>query len=267
MSYPECLIDSRPVLAAGRICGACWADLRHDLTELAESLADDLDATLAGLGRRGGVPIGIVARSAETGLGWNERAGDLARQLHNTLGGWVRVLCEDNALPVDMADRTTVLAEWLRAHEVHVRAHEAVGDLWDEIRSLAAQARQAIDRRPDRSYLGICSAPTGEGPCPADLYVIGARLTVHCPACGTGHHVEYRRDVMVAAVAGQLGTAVEVSRALSAMTGTPVPVNTIRSWALRGKLAQHPPREGERHPRYRIADVERLLHDTARRAG
>lgn len=190
-NHPLCAVDQRPVHDAGKLCAACWADLEHDLTEVFASLADDLDITLAGLGRSGGSPIGIVVRSASRGVGFDERAGDLARQLHNCLGGWVRVLFEDElpppstvtvcslchvdqrqhaegpaprprdwltfTAPMYVRDDTADLARWLAEHEREVRRHEAVGELWHEVHDLVAQVRRIVDRRPDRQYLGVCS--------------------------------------------------------------------------------------------------------------
>lgn len=184
--HPLCVVDQRPVHDAGKLCPACWADLEQDLTELYTSLWSDLDITLAGLGRSGGSPIGIVVRSAARGVGFDERAGDLKRQLHNALGTWCRVIHEELPLVVECslchvdqrrhaegpeqrprtwitrprrlpADRIDCLAAWLGIHERYVRRHEAVGELWQEVHDLVAQVRRIVDRRPDRCYLGVCS--------------------------------------------------------------------------------------------------------------
>lgn len=320
MNHPLCAVDQRPVHTAGNLCAACWADLEHDLAELAESLLYDLERTLAGLTRTGGSPIGIVVRTAERGLGFDERAGDLLRQLHNALGGWVRVVYEDEIQPraicslclVDrakhahgpmplpsrhpyglsykpqdwnlvkpplaVADRTNCLALWLGIHEQEVRRHEAVGELWQEIHDLAEQARHITDRRPDRRYLGVCSAhidtldgggdahpgvPPQPVYCDADLYVTNdLASTVDCRQCGTRHHVEHRRAVLLDAVGDQLATAAEISKAIAEYDGREVTVERIRQWYSRGKIAQHPPRKGERWPRYRVGDVRDILDPT-----
>lgn len=270
-SHPPCVVDGRPVHDAGNLCAACWADLEHDLTELAESLLYDLGITLAGLGKSGGSPIGIVVRSAERGVGFDERAGDLLRQLHNTLGGWVRVLAEDNALPIDMQDRPVQLASWLYCHQRQVRGHEAVGELWQEIRDLVAQVRQVVDRRPDRQYLGVCSellttdvvlGDDGIDRCDADLYAIDGWPTIDCRQCGARHHVEHRRATLLDAVDDQLGTAAEIARALAAYGDIDLKVERLRQWYSRGKIAQYAPRDGDRWPRYRVGDVRELLDPT-----
>jgi hypothetical protein len=267
-NHPTCAVDGRPVHDdRGHLCPACWADLDHDLADVPE-LVHDLERLLAGLTRTGGSPIGIVVR-AEKGLGFDERAGDLLRELHNTLGGWVRVLCEDNALPVDMRDDTAVLAGWLGQHEWEIRRHEAAGDLWREVHKLAERARKTVTPKGPRVYLGQCSVPLDDSDepelCDRDLYALADWRSVTCPQCGITHQAGERREVMLNAVADQLATAAECSRALTAVTGVEVSVNTIRSWAARGKLAQHAPREGERWPRYRVGDVEQLLKGLATR--
>jgi hypothetical protein len=294
-NYPLCVVDGRPVHDAGKLCTACWADLEHDLTELAESLLHDLDRVLAGATRSGSSPIGIVVR-AERGLGFNEAAGDLLRELHNTLGGWVRVLFEDNFQtpelvcslcfveqrhhaegPADrprywyvlnapmVRDDTADFARWLDEHEREIRRHEAVGELWQGVHDLAEEARRITrPAREPKVYLGVCSVHIVEADgeriyCDAELYAPAGWQGIRCPGCGTMHAISQRREVMLSAVAEQLLTAVECSRALTAMTGAEVSVNTIRSWAHRGKLDQHDPREGETSPRYRVGDVEALV--------
>ncbi len=273
-NHPLCAVDGRPVHTDGNLCSACWADLDHDLTELVESLIYDLDRTLAGLGKTGGSPIGIVIRTAARGIGFDERAGDLLRQLHNTLGGWVRVLAEDNALPLDVRNHPLDLAAWLKLHEREIRRHEAVAELWQEIHDLTGQARRITDRRPDKRYLGVCSAlldpldvvavvPPGFPPrpiyCAADLYAIEDRTTVTCRACEAVHDVAVRRRILLDAVDDQLGTAAEISQALAAYADQDLKVERVRKWAERGKIAQYPPRKGERWPRYCVGDVRDIL--------
>lgn len=307
-NHPLCVVDQRPVHDAGRLCAACWADLEHDLTELYTSLWSDLDITLAGLGRSGGSQIGIVVRSAARGVGFDERAGDLARLLHNALGTWCRVIHEELPFVVECSlchvdqrrhaegpeqrhrtwltrprrlpyDRIDCLAAWLGIHEHRVRRHEAVGELWQEIRDLVAQVRRVIDRRPDRSYLGVCSVALvtdvdldSEHPeaswsrvierCDADLYSIDGHSTVDCRRCGARHDVEQRRKVLLDAVNNQLGTAAEIARALAAYADIDLKVERIRKWFSRGQIAQYAPRDGDRWPRYRVGDVRELLTPT-----
>lgn len=302
-NYPLCVVDQRPVHDAGKLCPACWADLEHDLSEVFASLADDLDITLAGLGRTGGSPIGIVVRSASRGVGFDERAGDLARQLHNALGTWVRVIHEElppivecSLCHVDQrrhaegpeqrprvwhtrpqrlpADRTDYLAAWLGDHERSVRRHEAVGELWQEVHDLVEQVRRVVDRRPDRCYLGVCSvhldtldgggdAHPGFPPqpiyCDADLYAIDGDAYVTCRSCGALHHVAERRRVLLDSVDNQLGTGTEIARALAAYADLDLSLARLGMWANRGRIAVHPPREGERGKRYRVGDVRDLL--------
>lgn len=313
--HPLCAVDQRPVHDGGQLCAACWADLEHDLTEVVASLADDLDITLAGLGRSGGSPIGIVVRSASRGIGFDERAGDLARSLHNCLGGWVRVLFEDTCspayvcsiclveqqhhaegpaprerfwyllnAPMGVRDDPADLARWLGEHEREIRRHEAASELWQEIHDLVEQVRRVVDRRPDRQYLGVCSEPIRteavldehgqELPevlvierCDADLYAIDGRPTVDCRACGARHHVEHRRKVLLDAVDDQLGTASEIARALAAYADVELKVERVRKWYSRGQIAQYPPRDGDRWPRYRVGDVRELIDPTTRKAG
>lgn len=261
-THPLCAVDQRPVHDGGLLCPACWHDLEHDLTELAEDLLHDLDRQLAGLTRTGGSPIGIVVR-AEKGLGFDERAGDLLRQLHNCLGGWVRVLCEDNALPLNMRDRTVQLASWLYCHEREVRRHEAVGELWGDVHKLVEQARRLVTPRPPKVYLGMCSVPLDDSDepelCDEDLYGEDGQRHVLCRKCGASHVFNQRREVMLDAMPGEKLTAAELTRAFAGYRGIELKADRLRQWAHRGKIYAHPPREGERAKRYRVAAVRRLL--------
>lgn len=267
MNQPLCVVDQRPVHDGGQLCAACWADLRADFAELPE-LVHDLERVLAGLTKTGGSPIGIVVRTAERGIGFDERAGDLLRQLHNTLGGWVRVLCEDNALLVDVANRIADLARWLGEHEREIRRHEAAGELWAEVHELTERARYAVlPRGGSRAYLGVCSAPLNEDDdepelCDEDLYAPEGRSTVKCPKCWVTHQVAERRAVMLTAMRGEKLTAAECTRAFAGYRGVELTLARIGMWARRRRIYQHPPREGERSPRYRVA-VVRLLIDRA----
>lgn len=308
---PLCDVDGRPVAdRRGRLCIPCWADLDYDLCELIESLARDLDITIAGLGKSGGSPIGIVVRSADRGVGFNEQASDIARDLRLCLGGWVRVLREDMprelrctlcgeprarhaagpmpeaqdwipAQPPWPRDNLADLARWLIRHRRHVREHEAVADLHAELTWHIAAARRVIDRRPDKRYLGVCSAhletidgdeyadppvPTRDVICDADLYALDGHATITCRTCGTTHDVADRRAVLLAAIDDQLGTAAEIARALAAYADIDLRVERVRQWYSRGKIAQYPPRDSERSPRYRVGDVRALVDPAARKA-
>lgn len=295
--YPSCVIDGRPVLTAGHICLACWADLRGWLTDIRDHLVRDLEITFANLSRSGSAPIGIVVRNAATGLGYNETAGDLLRELHNELGGWVRVLHEEFGrllqcslchveqsqhaegpaiLPRDwvpvlhplVVNNTRALADWLLEHGAWIRRHPAADELYRTVQRLVRQAERVVDRRGGKVYLGICSEPlmdglTGEVTiCEEDVNADEDAAGVTCKACGAMHITRERREVMLKAMRAQKLTASEISRAFATYADIDLKVERVRQWHRRGQIYQHPPREGERWPRYRVAVVRRLLDKT-----
>ncbi|MGW6121487.1 hypothetical protein ACWFRF_20765 [Nocardia sp. NPDC055165] len=92
---------------------------RHDIKLIREhlykvpELAEDLAVTVMRqdrLGERGG---GAHRRPSEQPLPYSIAAQEAAEQLHNTLGGWVRVVCEHRECHYDGADTTPGLSRWL----------------------------------------------------------------------------------------------------------------------------------------------------------
>jgi hypothetical protein len=108
----------------------------------------------------------------------------------------------------------------------------------------------------------LCSTATGPGvECDHDLYANPGRRYVTCRACGAEHDVDARRAVLLGAVADQLLTAVEASRALPGLLGRPVTAATVRGLAHRGRLAQRP------GGLYRVGDlIDALTAQATRRA-
>ena len=88
--------------------------LRENLRDIPE-LAEDLAVAVMRMDRyeRG---RGSHRRPSEQPLPFSIEAHEAAEHLHNVLGGWVRVVCEDRARQYDGPDTTPGLARWLLRH-------------------------------------------------------------------------------------------------------------------------------------------------------
>lgn len=84
----------------------------RDIPELAEDLAVAV-MRQDRLGERGG---GAHQRPSEQPLPYSIAAQEATEQLHNTLGGWVRVVCEHLNRGYGGRDTTPALARWLMRH-------------------------------------------------------------------------------------------------------------------------------------------------------
>jgi hypothetical protein len=122
------------------------------------------------------------------------------------------------------------------------------------------QAYRAIDRTPDRAYLGTCGASTGELVCTAELWAHPGTQTVACAQCRTRHDVTERQATLLAAAANHLATATDIANALTTLDH-PITAARIRKWKQRGRLTERP--EGSKL--YRLGDVIDLLTDHDRR--
>jgi hypothetical protein len=170
---------------------------------------------------------------------------------------WVPIL---GPLVVTQGFNTTkAFATWLLDHADWIRRHPAADELYRWVAGLVRQAERVVDRRGGQVFLGICSAPLDDGYCVEDVNADEDAAGVTCKACGAFHITRQRREVMLGAMDRQLLTAAEMCRAFATYGGIELKVERVRQWAARHRIYQHPPREGERWPRYRVAVVRRLL--------
>jgi len=72
--------------------------------------------------------------------------------LHDTLAGWVTLVCEQRHYPHPRND-TLTLARWLKTHIIALALTEGAEESHDEIRHAIRQARRATDRPRERERL------------------------------------------------------------------------------------------------------------------
>lgn len=266
---PRC---DRPADAV--ICHGCQADLVRSLRQLARGpqvdgqrrpgLVEELQVTITRQSVWGG-GTGIKTRLAERPLPYHQEASTLGDKLRNALTTWARVVLDKHP-HLSLADTTSQgIAGWLSRLPSLLAMLPGAGQMVQEITRLTDSVSRMVDRSPDRVYLGICSEVTDGIQCPEDLYALPTRATVRCRTCGTEHHIEARRAILLAAVDDQLATAVEVSRALPGLIREDLNVNTVRSWAKRRMLSAKG-RDSMGRPLYRIGDVLELWRRSNTRA-
>jgi hypothetical protein len=272
----------RQIRDVSHLCSGCARLLERTLAEV-PSLVEDLETTRARQSRTGGRSIG-GGHSSERPLPWSEHAAEAAVLLRSTLVAWAQVVVEERGVG---APRDTLggVSGFLLRHVEWLRHHPDAAELVDEVRFAVRQARQAVDRAPDRWYAGRCGHVDLEAqveaivmsgpppvPCAEELYVREGADTVQCRTCSTEHDVERRRAVLTRRVKDQLASARELTTAVSNLA-RPISLNTIRSWVKRKRLVERG-QTTDGVALYRVGDVLDLLAadasrsaDTGRRAG
>lgn len=257
MTAPACTVCAFDAPPGATLCRGCWAALAAALAQV-PALAAELDtarARQAAARPRGG------PRAAEAPLPWDERASRAHARLHAVLAGWTRVLVEDHPHlpPPPPQAAAPALAAWLAARARQLRAHPAADDVHHEITTAVDHAWAAVDRPPDRRYLGPCPTPG----CGADLYALPTTATATCPACRATTDVAARTAALLASARDLLLTGPETARALTAL-GDRVTADRLRQWHARGRLAS-PAADPAGRRLWRVGDVLDLLADDARR--
>lgn len=135
-----------------------------------------------------------------------------------------------------------------------VRRHPAAGRMLHTLATAITHGYRAIDRSPDRQYLGQCHTRAGDLVCHAELWARSGTRTVTCTQCETRHDVAGRQSALLAAAEDHLGTATDIANALTTLDH-PITAARIRKWKQRGRLTERP--EGSKL--YRLGDVIDLL--------
>lgn len=283
MSGQTCSPCGRPVRDAV-LCATCTAKVEKDLAEL-PALATDLDITRTRTSRTGGRALGIVVRSHDRPMPWDDRAARVARDLVKHLDRWVQIsrqtpLLGPRCTAGPCPHRTcqllrsrsprngsiSALAEHLVGKLPVLRQRQDITDLARQTRALIERAKLVIDRPQDLTFYGPCGAidywPDGDpilcaARCPADLYGEDQATELTCGTCGAEHDVTAVRVALLLEAEDQLVTAADLSKFLS-VYGEPISAERIRQWASRGLIEPHGTDKAGR-PVYFVRDaVDRL---------
>lgn len=276
-------------LRDGTFCTTCAYRLDEAIAQVGayHGLAWDLE-----LGASRQVRLGdrTGPRAAETPLPYDDRPGRAADALHRVLAYWADLVATETgmrdwkpgrigptcppgcghpsctlirppSLPPTEPGKLAQLAVWLRPRVGWLRHHPRGQTAFDEITAAVANARRAVDRPPERTYVGSCDN------CAEDMYVRPGASVVICPGCDELYDVETRRRWLLTAAEDVLATATEIARAVTNL-GQPVTAEMIRGYAHRGRLLVRGRRTvgGRQTPVYRLGDVLSILTDAERQA-
>lgn len=189
---------------------------------------------------------------------YNQTASDARTELERVLR--VHAVQIAGYLGVEVLPGPRHHARFLRHHAHHMVGLDGTSVIYSDVQRAAASAWRAVDRRPERVFLGKCS-------CGEDLQTTRRAHFTKCVGCGTRHDVAQRRTDMLAAARDRTGTAAELAKILPWFAGNPIKANTINQWAARGRL------QGEtvgNRTVYRIGDVldlHKQATDLAQSAG
>jgi hypothetical protein len=236
---------ARPTADAA-LCAACTTSLLADLA-LIPGLAAELEITRT---KQDHIGDPSTRGSQNIPLGYRPMALEIADVLHITLTTWAReVAAAAGSSPLDVPARhPATLAVWLAEHAEHARHLAEAGHLAEEVGYAVRQARRAIDRPPDRAYVGPCDD------CTADLYAHPRAEHTACQGCGAVYPVAARREWLLAALREHLATAGEIALGVGDLYGQPVTRKLINLWHHR----KHLPERGSTRdgwPLFRIGDV------------
>lgn len=180
---------------------------RHEIQKLVvllreiPELVEELSVTLTRQDQLGSGGARVSMGEREQPLPFNVNASEVADDLHNTLVGWVRHVCESRVLDYTGSTSTIGLARWLDRNVIALAMTEGAGTALDEVQYAMRRARWATDRPPVR--LATVSDPD---------------------------RVEQARAARV--------TAAEAERMMPTLGHPPLKAETIRKWFERGKISQ-----------------------------
>lgn len=288
-TMPACGNCGRPVDDGAALCATCTTALTEALYGV-PALLDDLmvtyikqDRLSSGTGHRGKLP--------EAPLPVRFDISATIAALGSTLITWARDLV-DRYVPAGIPDapRRTAhngrrgpvfqpttphldlicyAAQWLAGHGGLLRQHPAAIKAHQAITGAIAAAEMAIDRPSPMAYRGPCVKCAASGG-RVDLHAAPNAVTVKCDRCRETYDGAHLRERLLDQATDQLVTTVELSAALTALSGTSVPIGTIRSWRSRGQLVPHAwlrddrvvvarPLDDRDKPLFRVGEAAELL--------
>ena len=185
------------------------------------------------------------------------KAGDRATRLHAVVVRAANdlIAAQMCVMALPLAVETTTAAEWLLDGFARLRLHPAAPDLLAELQRAVDGAEKAIDRPPDRHYLGPCDL--NQTACQGEVHVIGDRPSV-CPICGRYVDPTERRNELAVRARELWLTAREIDNLSASLHGPAgrIPKSNITSWYARSLIRGIQGRPGE--------DEDEPLTDEAR---
>ena len=264
-------------LSGDSICSNCAQTLQIALGNIS-SYWRDLDTVKARQTRYGDAGGRTGAEKALPVdlrfLDWDGDGTRLVEAVRLTVVTWTRVVLEERPIlegpthPACLhvscsrtnrsrppADNIPACCVYLLGHADWVRTQHWAPEILDEMADAEAQLRRMVDRPADKLFVGYCTE------CDLSLHAKIGAPQAKCTGCEKTFSVEASRDAMWVEAQDQLGTAAEISRAISWLGQTPITADRIYKWVERKRLPQrgHVTYRGREVPIYRIGDVAALV--------
>lgn len=235
-----------------------------------------------------------VAASGVPALSFNPVATEARKRLADALGRWQANLADALGQPVRF---TNALGDagWLYFNLKRLRTYDQAGELFGEIIDARQAATEAIDRPPERSYLGECGMNLKDDEvCSAILWGVDTEDIAKCKACGTEWGSELRlKQIREQALNGMHDRIMTATQAASTIVACEIGTDTnivrvtdrIRKWAEQPRNPNKAPMllkrtelrtaGGRLRPGYKLGDIitiinrldERRAANTKRKAG
>lgn len=205
------------------LCPACLDRAEVILANIPR-LIPDLEAHAYGTVRFSGGGSGDGVRGIS-------RASDLIHQVHAELVAAVRTLTEERGPIVDLPDDSDALAAWLLQHSRSIALDPAGPDILSGLDRWHEATLRAIDRPPDREYIGLCDG------CSTPMHAPDDKPEYACPACRRVHDVRVQRDRISDRLRNVTATVGELEK-LAKRAHPKVTRKQIEGLVRRGMLAQ-----------------------------
>ncbi|WP_422389925.1 hypothetical protein [Arthrobacter sp. N1] len=129
--------------------------------------------------------------------------------------------------------------------------------LANELAEAVTVARRMMDHNAPRVYTGPCGAIVEDVECFEELWAAEHDVQIHCRVCGTTWDIAARRRSALEAIAGQVETAEQISRALTSFQ-VQVTRDDIRYWWKKGLITRCVDEHGR--ATYRVGQVVDAWH-------
>jgi hypothetical protein len=200
---------------------------------------DDLDKA-----RRERQKLALAHALAAGGL--NARACELSAQIADSLGYWIRVLCEQRNLRVpELARRPgagDLKAHWLWMHHGAIVQSEDAADIAGDVDGHLDDIVRTVNRPLRVWYLGDCPAwdDKRDTQCGQPLRAPEGSIETYCPRCHATHNVN---RLFLARVDQAEREVVTFKEILSINRGMPaeyqIAARTLQHWRASGLLRPH----------------------------
>ncbi|WP_143537070.1 hypothetical protein [Rhodococcoides fascians] len=236
--------------------------LSERLRELAGWVAEELDTTISrtvAFSDESDIPH----RSDDRVLVFNAEASDTAAEVLGTLRVWTEYVCTARKLEWPGNGRIPFYAKWFDGHLVDLALTDQAGSAMREITDSWKRAKRAIDRPAAKEFAGPCQSDAPGLSCDG-VYVKPKTDVVKCRTCSVICDVAKMHEQMAENIKDRQYLAVELSTALTLLTGDTVPLRTVRNWINRDKITSSGT-DLEGRKLYRLNDALDVMEKTNRR--